>query len=154
MKLTFNGHACVTLESSDGRTVVMDPYRSGAFGGKLSHAPLCVAADVVTVTHYHVDHSHVGPELAGPDGVLPPIIDRTGIEGLYLDAGWCYGGFKAVPASTWFRLPSEACRAFHGDGVFELVSANATHNTRRDLKFEARPVPRKDVTKRRYFGYR
>ena len=54
--------------------------------------------------------------------------------------------FKAVPASTWFRLPSEACRAFHGDGVFELVSANATHNTRRDLKFEARPVPRKDVT--------
>ena len=78
MKLTFNGHACVTLESSDGRTVVMDPYRSGAFDGKLSHAPLCVAADVVTVTHYHVDHSHVGPELAGPDGVLPPIIDRTG----------------------------------------------------------------------------
>ena len=32
-----------------------------------------------------------------PDG--SPIIDHTGIEGLYLDAGWCYGGFKAVPAS-------------------------------------------------------
>ena len=29
---------------------------------------------------------------------------------------------------------------------FELVSANATHNTRRDLKFEARPVPRKDLS--------
>jgi sarcosine oxidase subunit beta len=28
-----------------------------------------------------------------------PIIDRTGIEGLYLNAGWCYGGFKATPAS-------------------------------------------------------
>ena len=34
-----------------------------------------------------------------PDG--SPIIDRTPIEGLYLDAGWCYGGFKAVPASGW-----------------------------------------------------
>jgi heterotetrameric sarcosine oxidase beta subunit len=28
-----------------------------------------------------------------------PIIDRTPIPGLYLNAGWCYGGFKATPAS-------------------------------------------------------
>ncbi len=34
-----------------------------------------------------------------PDG--SPIIDRTPVEGLYLDGGWCYGGFKAVPASGW-----------------------------------------------------
>jgi heterotetrameric sarcosine oxidase beta subunit len=30
-----------------------------------------------------------------------PIIDRAPIEGLYLNAGWCYGGFKATPASGW-----------------------------------------------------
>ena len=30
-----------------------------------------------------------------------PIIDKTDIEGLYLNAGWCYGGFKATPASGW-----------------------------------------------------
>ena len=30
-----------------------------------------------------------------------PIIDRTAVEGLYLNAGWCYGGFKATPASGW-----------------------------------------------------
>jgi methylglutamate dehydrogenase subunit A len=30
-----------------------------------------------------------------------PIIDRTSIEGLYLNAGWCYGGFKATPAAGW-----------------------------------------------------
>ncbi len=30
-----------------------------------------------------------------------PIIDRTPFEGLYLNAGWCYGGFKATPASGW-----------------------------------------------------
>jgi methylglutamate dehydrogenase subunit A len=30
-----------------------------------------------------------------------PIIDHTPIEGLYLNAGWCYGGFKATPASGW-----------------------------------------------------
>ena len=30
-----------------------------------------------------------------------PIIDRTPIDGLYLNTGWCYGGFKATPASGW-----------------------------------------------------
>jgi sarcosine oxidase subunit beta len=30
-----------------------------------------------------------------------PIIDRTPIENLYLNAGWCYGGFKATPGSGY-----------------------------------------------------
>ena len=30
-----------------------------------------------------------------------PIIDRTPVKDLYLNAGWCYGGFKATPASGW-----------------------------------------------------
>ena len=30
-----------------------------------------------------------------------PIIDKTPIGGLYLNCGWCYGGFKATPASGW-----------------------------------------------------
>jgi sarcosine oxidase subunit beta len=30
-----------------------------------------------------------------------PIIDHTPLGGLYLNAGWCYGGFKATPASGW-----------------------------------------------------
>jgi len=28
-----------------------------------------------------------------------PIIDQTHIDGLYFNGGWCYGGFKATPAS-------------------------------------------------------
>ena len=28
-----------------------------------------------------------------------PIIDRTDIDGLFFNGGWCYGGFKATPAS-------------------------------------------------------
>ena len=28
-----------------------------------------------------------------------PIIDKTHIGGLYFNGGWCYGGFKAIPAS-------------------------------------------------------
>src|ERR1700761_1991358 len=28
-----------------------------------------------------------------------PIIDKTPVEGLYFNGGWCYGGFKATPGS-------------------------------------------------------
>ncbi len=30
-----------------------------------------------------------------------PIIDATPVDGLYLNAGWCYCGFKATPAAGW-----------------------------------------------------
>jgi len=30
-----------------------------------------------------------------------PYIDKTSIPGLYFNGGWCYGGFKATPASGW-----------------------------------------------------
>ena len=30
-----------------------------------------------------------------------PIIDRTPVGGLYLNGGWCYGGFKATPGAGW-----------------------------------------------------
>ena len=51
-----------------------------------------------------------------------PIIDRTGIEGLYFNGGWCYGGFKATPASgfTFAHLlatdrPHETATAYRFD---------------------------------------
>jgi heterotetrameric sarcosine oxidase beta subunit len=51
-----------------------------------------------------------------------PIIDHTGIEGLYLNAGWCYGGFKATPGSGFCFAhliardrPHEAAQAFRLD---------------------------------------
>jgi heterotetrameric sarcosine oxidase beta subunit len=34
-----------------------------------------------------------------PDG--SPIIDKTDIDGLFFNGGWCYGGFKAVPGSGY-----------------------------------------------------
>ncbi|RWK63376.1 sarcosine oxidase subunit beta family protein [Mesorhizobium sp.] len=30
-----------------------------------------------------------------------PIIGKTPVEGLWLNGGWCYGGFKAIPASGY-----------------------------------------------------
>jgi sarcosine oxidase subunit beta len=30
-----------------------------------------------------------------------PIIDKTPVKNLFINAGWCYGGFKATPASGY-----------------------------------------------------
>ena len=30
-----------------------------------------------------------------------PFICKSPVEGFYIDGGWCYGGFKATPASGW-----------------------------------------------------
>jgi len=30
-----------------------------------------------------------------------PIIGKTPVDNLYMNGGWCYGGFKATPASGW-----------------------------------------------------
>ncbi len=42
-----------------------------------------------------------------------PIIDRTPIDGLFLNCGWCYGGFKATPASGWCFAHTIATGAAH-----------------------------------------
>ena len=74
-----------------------------------------------------------------PDG--SPIIDRTPVEGLFLNCGWCYGGFKAVPgsgsvfahlmatgryhdAATKFRLD----RFRDGYGIMDEEGTGSQHN--------------------------
>lgn len=74
-----------------------------------------------------------------PDG--SPIIDRTEIDGLYMDCGWCYGGFKAVPASGWCMAHLMAEDRAHdvaqrhtferfktGDGLMDEEGTGAQHN--------------------------
>ena len=74
-----------------------------------------------------------------PDG--SPIIDKSPVEGLYINAGWCYGGFKAVPGSgsvfshliatdqhhneaTGFRLE----RFRTGVGIIDEEGTGSQHN--------------------------
>jgi sarcosine oxidase subunit beta len=46
-----------------------------------------------------------------------PIIDKTPIDGLYLNAGWCYGGFKATPASGLVFAHLLAGDELHAEGT-------------------------------------
>jgi sarcosine oxidase subunit beta len=74
-----------------------------------------------------------------PDG--SPIIDRTDTEGLFVNCGWNYGGFKAVPASGYCLAhliatgqPHEVARRFRldrfltGYGIMDEEGTGAQHN--------------------------
>ena len=53
MKITWNGHSCFTLSTSDG-TVVMDPYEDQSVPG---YQALKLTADLVLCSHEHSDHN-------------------------------------------------------------------------------------------------
>ncbi|MDH3694766.1 MAG: sarcosine oxidase subunit beta family protein [Gammaproteobacteria bacterium] len=51
-----------------------------------------------------------------------PIIAKMPVDGLYLDGGWCYGGFKATPGSGWcfaHTIARDAPHPFNADFTLE-----------------------------------
>jgi len=51
-----------------------------------------------------------------------PIIGKTAIDNLYMNGGWCYGGFKATPGSGW---------------VFaDTIANDKPHNLNKDFTLE------------------
>lgn len=74
-----------------------------------------------------------------PDGA--PVIDKSPVEGLFVNCGWCYGGFKATPASgqAFAHLmatgtPHPAASAYRldrflsGRGLMDEEGTGAQHN--------------------------
>ena len=51
-----------------------------------------------------------------------PIIDRTGIDGLYFNGAWNYGGFKATPAA--------------GFAFAHLMATDTPHETATAFRFD------------------
>jgi sarcosine oxidase subunit beta len=57
-----------------------------------------------------------------------PIIDRTPVGGLYFNGGWCYGGFKATPASGYCFAQLLASDASHPAAAAYRLDRFATGN--------------------------
>ncbi len=72
MKIRYFGHAAVGLEAAGGLRVLLDPYLSGAFDGRMAYRPIPGKWDVIIISHDHLDHNHVGPELGKPTVVRAP----------------------------------------------------------------------------------
>ena len=80
----------------------LDYYASYAARGNLpmkEHVMEAAMALMPMIGKAKVLRSWGGIMDMSPDG--SPVIDKTHIDGLYLNCGWCYGGFKAVPGSGY-----------------------------------------------------
>jgi methylglutamate dehydrogenase subunit A len=103
--ITFGaGHFYVSQSDKGGLVFGGDPdgYNSFARRGNLPMVEHVIEAGVAMIpglSRVRVLRSWGGIVDMSMDG--SPIIDKTHIEGLYLNAGWCYGGFKATPGSGW-----------------------------------------------------
>jgi heterotetrameric sarcosine oxidase beta subunit len=105
VSLSFGAGHFYTNQTDKGELVMggdLDGYNSYAQRGNL---PMIehVAAGAVTVMpcigRLRIMRHWAGIMDMTMDG--SPIIARTPVENLYINGGWCYGGFKATPGSGW-----------------------------------------------------
>ena len=138
------GHLYVSQSDKGGLVFgsYLDFYSSYAARGNLpmvEHTMETMLAMIPALGKARLLRSWGGIMDMTPDG--SPIIDHSGIDGLYLNCGWCYGGFKAIPgsgsayahliatdrphgAATKFRLD----RFRDGRGLMDEEATGAQHN--------------------------
>ena len=143
--VTFGAGHFYVSQSDKGGLVFggdIDGYNSYARRGNLPMVEHVVEAGVAMIpslSRVRVLRSWGGIMDMSMDG--SPIIDKTHIQGLYLNCGWNYGGFKAVPASGWCfahllatGTPHEVARRFRldrfrtGRGIMDEEGTGSQHN--------------------------
>jgi sarcosine oxidase subunit beta len=103
--VTFGAGHFYVSQSDKGGLVFggdIDGYNSYAQRGNLAtveHVVEAGKAMIPALSRVRVLRAWGGIMDMSMDG--SPIIDRTHLDNLYLNAGWCYGGFKATPASGY-----------------------------------------------------
>jgi len=100
----FPGHGETYVLQSDRGGIVMgghlDGFPSYTREGRWERMEDVVAATVdllPQVAGLRILRQWAGTNDQTMDG--GPIVDRLGYDNVFLNAGWCYGGFKAIPAS-------------------------------------------------------
>jgi L-ascorbate metabolism protein UlaG (beta-lactamase superfamily) len=79
LKVKWLGHASFLITSDQGKKIVTDPYKPGAFG--LGYGSIPDEADIVTVSHEHDDHNYADGVPGNPQVVRGPGLHQVnGIE--------------------------------------------------------------------------
>jgi L-ascorbate metabolism protein UlaG (beta-lactamase superfamily) len=66
MKVKWLGHSCFLITSETGLRIITDPY---ATGGGINYSPINEAADIVTISHHHLDHSNIAAVRGNPEAI-------------------------------------------------------------------------------------
>lgn len=79
MKIRWLGHAAVLITTASGIRIVTDPYKPGYFArpdGRLYYKDIEEYADIVTITHEHLDHNTLDTIKGNPELVRGSEIKR------------------------------------------------------------------------------
>jgi len=101
--VSFLGHSCFTVQAGDGPVILIDPYASF-----LPYPGLPAPADIVLMTHQHIDHCAAcfgeGDRVEG-DPILVHLWD---------DAGRCR---EKIPPAAWVITPEFKTHAIEASHV-------------------------------------
>jgi len=112
MTITYIGHACFLIEGDGGPRILVDPYRPGAFGGRLGLESFDERVDVVVSTHSHEDHFHLAPSFGDPE-IVRETCRVQGIDfvGVTLPHGVEFG--HEAGTVTGIRFEVDGVSVFH-----------------------------------------
>lgn len=83
MKIKYLAHSSFLITSDNGTKIITDPYQAG---GDFKYAPITETADIITISHEHVDHNYTG-DIGGSPEIVKGSATVKGIT------------FKAVPTA-------------------------------------------------------
>ena len=66
MKLKWLGHSCFLITSETGLRIMTDPY---SIVGGIYYSPVNESADIVTVSHDHLDHNNIAAVQGKPETI-------------------------------------------------------------------------------------
>jgi len=103
VEVSFLGHSCFTIQATDGPVVLIDPYAT-----YVPYPGLPVPADIVLMTHQHIDHC---PYCFGENDRVEgdPILVH-----LWDHAGRCR---EKIPPATWIITPEFKMHAIEASHV-------------------------------------
>ena len=131
--VTFGvGHFYISQSDKGGLVMGgdLDGYNSYAQRGNLpamEHVMTCGIAMYPALSRLRMLRHWGGVMDMSMDG--SPIIGKSPVEGLYLNCGWCYGGFKATPGSGHVfahTIANDAPHPCNEDLTLERFSTGAT----------------------------
>jgi len=118
MKIKWLGHACFMITSDTGTRLITDPYQPDEI---LTYGEINESADIVTVSHDHLDHSNVAAVRGSPEVVTGTAevkgIEFNGIPCYHDDAGGRLRGNNII-----FCFEVDGIRVCHLGDLGHLLS--------------------------------
>lgn len=129
MKVAWHGHACVSLELSNGYTIVFDPHDGGSIGLERPS----VKADLVLVTHDHFDHNAVEVVKKNRTRVFKEFVGEAVVDNVRIEGFESFhdkAGGKRRGKNTIYLVEVEERRVVHLGDLGDKPSSDVVSKLR------------------------